>query len=190
MLPGIVTGVPHGQYLQPDGDSYTRLLDHERGGVAVSDPSLGLMGHLWHCRAVGDTVQLRRDDAGWSDLTTMPAPYELAFTFDQNMRPLVATATRSRELSLYWYDPVASSYSVIAVGAGRAPRMSLDDKRHFAGEYSDALLAYIVGDRLVYRMQRDRFLVEHHVATGVPRHARLQQFGMCANLRVQFTLKS
>jgi hypothetical protein len=139
---------------------------------------------------VGDSIQLRRDSDAWVELLTFPAPYELGFTFDQNMRPLVAMATRDKQLSLYWYDPVSAGYVTTALGQGRSPRMSMDDKRPFAGAQSDALLAYIKGKNLVYRMQRDRFLVEYPVLSDIPGHARLKHFGMCDNLRVQFTVSS
>lgn len=190
MLPGTVGPGPTGHYLPPDNTPYSRLLDFELGGAALSDPSQGLLGHTWSCRAVGDSVQLRRDQDAWEELLTFQAPYELGFTFDQNMRPLVALATRSKHLSLYWYDPLAANYVVTNLGQGRSPRMTLDDKRQFAGAQSDALLAYIKGKQLVYRRQRDRFLVEYGVLTDVPAHARLKHFGMCDNLRVQFTVSS
>lgn len=190
MLPGTVGPGPTGNYLHPDNTPYSRLLDVELGGAAVSDPSQGLLGHTWSCRAVGDSIQIRRDADSWVELLTFPAPYEIAFTFDQNMRPLIAISTRAKQLSLYWYDPVSAGHVTTALGQGRSPRMTLDDKRQFAGAQSDALLAYIKGNNLVYRMQRDRFLVEYPVLPNVPGHARLKQFGMCDNLRVQFTVSS
>lgn len=190
MLPGTLGPGPAGHHLTPDDVPYDRLLDFELGGVAVSDPSQGLLGYTWSCRAVGDSIQLRRGADSWAELTTFHTPYELGFTFDQNMRPLVALATRDKHLSLYWYDPVAAGYVVTAIGHGRSPRMTMDDKRPFAGAQSDALLAYIKGKQLVYRMQRDRFLVEYPVLGDVPGHAKLKHFGMCDNLRVQFTVSS
>ena len=190
MLPGTLGPGPGGQHLTPDSAAYDRLLDFELGGSAISDPSQGLLGHTWSCRAVGDSIQLRRDSDAWAELLTFASPYEIAFTFDQNMRPLVAMATRAKQLSLYWYDPVVAGYVTTTLGQGRSPRMTLDDKRPFAGQYSDALLGYVKGKQLVYRMQRDRFLVEYPVLSDIPGHARLKHFGMCDNLRVQFTVSS
>jgi hypothetical protein len=68
--------------------------------------------------------------------------------------------------------------------------MTMDDKRPFANQYSDAILGYIHGKNLMYRQQRDRFLIEYPVLADVPGHARLKQLGMCSNLRVQFTVSS
>ena len=191
MLPGdLHIGGPSGQPLPPDDVPYDRLLDFEQGGVAISDPSQGLTGYTWSCRAVGDSIQIRRGSDAWEELLTFEHIYEIAFTFDQNMRPLVAIATRAKHLSLYWYDPVTGAYTVTFLGTGRCPRMTLDDKRPFANQYSDALLGYIKGKNLVYRQQRDRFLIEYPVLANVPGHAKLKQLGMCSNLRVQFTVSS
>jgi hypothetical protein len=190
MLPSTLGPGPAGQHLAPDNAAYDRLLDFELGGNALSDPSQGLMGHTWSCRAVGDSIQLRRDSDAWAELLTFTTPYEIGFTFDQNMRPLVAIATRSKHLSLYWYDPVVGAYTVTSLGTGRCPRMTMDDKRPFANQYSDAILGYIHGKNLMYRQQRDRFLIEYPVLADVPGHARLKQLGMCSNLRVQFTVSS
>ncbi|CAB4241301.1 hypothetical protein UFOVP60_8 [uncultured Caudovirales phage] len=191
MLPGdLLVGGPSSHQLPPDDLPYDRLLDFEQGGAAISDPSKGLLGYIWSCRAVGDSIQIRRGSDAWAELLTFTAPYEIAFTFDQNMRPLVAIATRAKALSLYWYDPVVGAYTVTALGTGRCPRMALDDKRPFSNQYSDAILGYVKGNNLVYRQQRDRFLTEYHAMANVPGHAKLKQLGMCSNLRVQFTVSS
>lgn len=190
MLSGLHTTSAPGDFIYPDNLPYSRLLDYEQGGVALSNPSQGVTGYVWSCRAVGQSIQLKIGDGAWEELFTHPAPYELSFAFDQNMRPLVAVATKEKVLSLYWFDPTQAQYTTTVIGAGRSPRLSLDDKRAFANAHNDVILAYISGSSLVYRVQRERFESSHVAATGIPAHARLKNFGMCTNLRVQFTVSS
>lgn len=191
MLPGaLVVNGPISPWLSPDDSPYTRLQDFELGGVGISDPSQGLTGYTWELRAFGDLLRIRRGTDPWSDVLTFSTPYEVALAFDQNMRPLVAIATRSKDLYLYWYDPVISGYTTMSLGKGRTPRLSLDDKRPSASQYSDVILGYIKNKDVVYRQQRDRFLQEYHVLSNIPGHAKLAALGMGINLRMQFKVAS
>lgn len=187
MLPGdLVVGGPSGPYLPPDNLSYSRLLDFESGGAALGDASQGLTGYVWEVSVAGDDIRIRRGTDAYTPLFSMAHTYELALAFDQNMRPVVAVATRNKDLHLYWYDPVAAAHVLTSLGHGRSPRLTLDDKRPGADPYNDVILGYVSGKVVKYRQQRDRFATEYSVVSGIPGHARLHQLGMGTNLRVQF----
>lgn len=187
MLPGTLTvNGPHGPFLPPDDLGYSRLLDFEDGGVALGDASQGLTGYVWEVSAHGDDIRVRRDAGAYTTLFSMPHAYELALAFDQNMRPVVAVSTRTKDLHLYWYDPIAGAHVLTALGHGRSPRLTLDDKRPGADQYNDVILGYVSGKVVKYRQQRDRFAAEYSVVSGIPGHARLHQLGMGTNLRLQF----
>lgn len=191
MLPGtLIVNGPHSPWLPPDDTPYTRLQDFELGGVGISDPSQGLTGHTWELRAFGDALRIRRGTDAWAELFTFSTPYEIALAFDQNMRPVVAVANRNKDLYLYWYDPTISNYTLTFIGHGRTPRLSLDDKRPSASQYSDVILGYVKNKELVYRQQRDRFLIEYPVMSGIHGHVKLTHMGMGENLRMQFKVSS
>ncbi len=113
----------------------------------------------------------------------------LSFCFDQNMRPCVAYETSSG-VFLRWYDSAVVNYVTTSWGATfRSPRVTLDDKRltQFATR-SDIIFAYIRGEFLCYRQQRDRFTTERVLQGGVGPNTKLNNVGMNRVLRLQFDL--
>lgn len=66
-----------------------------------------------------------------------------------------------QEVWLYWFDPIVGGFTFEFISVGRNPRVILDDP--FDTTNSDVLLFYIrlTDQRVVYRQQRDRFLIEY-----------------------------
>lgn len=180
------SAVPPEPLLQPDSLPYSRMLDREEGGAALSDPYQGLKGHLWEAHLHGHMIKLQVDGGPLVDLVEIPGAHEIALAFDQNMRPVVAAATQAKELYLYWYDPTVPGNVLTHLGAGRTPRLTLDDKRAGADAYSDVILGYISGRSLVYRAQRDRFTIPYTLHTGISGGAKLRKLGMTTGYRLQF----
>jgi len=160
------------------------------GGVALENASQGSNAFRWRCwtDATGD-VFLQRDGAPLINFMSMPGVNELAFAFDQNMRPAFAFRAGNDRIDLRWYDSTISQY-VMTTGltTGRNPRMSLDDKRTSQSSNSDIILAYLRGTSLYYRMQRDRYLVEYTAASNLLPSTKLRNIGMAVNLRFLFDL--
>lgn len=175
--------------VSPDNQGVGALYDYERGGVALSDPTQGLNVRDWVCFLDGSDVKVQTDAEPPILIFTQAGIVSLSFCFDQNMRPCVTYET-SAGVYLRWYDSAIPSYVTTAFGTGiRTPRVCLDDKRltQFALK-SDIIFAYIRGDALCYRQQRDRFNTEYILQYGIANSIKLNNIGMNKVLRLQFDL--
>lgn len=175
-------------FLYPDSLRTGLLEDWEDGGVGIQDPSQGLYGYRWRCFADASGIWLQRDGLAAQLWVSSPGTVkELAFAFDQNMRPVVAYALSDNTVRLQWFDTLAGQYTTTNYSTTiRSPRLSLDDKRDTQSQTSDVIFAYIKGADLCYRMQRDRYGVEYVVASGLIGVSKLKNIGMTANLRFRF----
>lgn len=178
-----------GGYLSPDINVVSRLRDYEDGGVGIQDTSQGSSGYLWECYFEADgAVMLRRDGIAPIRFFSQPRIVEITFAFDQNMRPNFAYELDDGTIELRWYDSLLPGYRTESFGAGRNPRLTMDDKRPEMVALSDVLFVYIRGDSLYYRQQRDRFQIERLLRTGVEKSSRLRNIGMTDNLRLYFEI--
>ena len=164
----------------------TPTQDFEDGGIALSDPSEGLMYQVW--RATVSQLKYIYFDADNADRTLVyTGDYitEISFTFDQNMRPVLAFVEDG--LAFFrWYDSTVEAQVVTALDKNVInPRVFLDDKRLLERGNSDIILGYIRSGSLYFRMQRDRFGVEYLLKEGV---YNLHKIGMNRQLRVQFVI--
>jgi len=164
----------------------TPTQDFEDGGIALSDPSEGLMYQVW--RATVSQLKYVYFDADNADMTLVyTGDYitEISFTFDQNMRPVLAFVEDGLPF-FRWYDSTVEAQVVTALDKNVInPRVFLDDKRLLERGKSDIILGYIRSGSLYFRMQRDRFGVEYLLKEGV---YNLYKIGMNKQLRVQFVI--
>lgn len=190
-----------GQFTGPRALPVSGLVDYEHGGVAIQDPSRGLMYQTWRARVIGRDIFLSAPNtpefvayAGSAIIT------EVSLAFDQNMRPAIAFVEGGRA-KLLWYDSAIPGETVTELAAAViTPRVALDDKRQSQLGISDIILAYLRDGALYYRQQRDRFLVEIDPTADMPEEEReaaraqvaasggLIKIGMNRQLRLQFML--
>jgi hypothetical protein len=193
MFPGnqLSTAPVAAQLLYPDTLRSAKLVDWEDGGVALGDPSQGLKGYTWKCWAENSNdIYLQRGSDSPSLYTTAAGVLELAFAFDQNMRPAMAFQHTAQRIDLLWYDTIAQNYvRTVGITTGRSPRLALDDKRPRQVGASDIIFAYLRGTALYYRLQRDRYLQEYTAATGLSTLSKLQNIGMGTNNRFHFIIR-
>jgi hypothetical protein len=160
------------------------LLDREDGGVALQDPSQGLLVRRW--LGVCDGTDITLSTAGVEPIVVISDTdiTEFSFSFDQNMN--VVVGYRAAGIAkLNWFDVVANAQVTTVYGADYlSPRVALDDKHPLASDTSDVIFAYIRGDALYYRQQRDRYQQERLLAGSVP--GALNKIGMNAENRFQF----
>jgi len=193
MLPDHVlsTQVIFGQYLTPDGEDPSYLVDYEYGGIGISDPSAGLRYQIW-------TARLTRGVNGFAEIyiSAPNTPEFLAYSdfgittvslaFDQNMKQALAFLQEG-VAKLWWYDTTIPGYVLISLPAGtNFPKLCLDDKRFEQTATSDILLTYTRAGVLYFREQRDRFLIEYELRTDVV--GDVLQFGMTEVNRVQWAV--
>jgi hypothetical protein len=182
-------------YIPPDGDPITELTDVELGGIGLQDPSQGLQVQDWTLTIVpnglnGDfylsapnfpsTLLFSRVNVTWGRLA-----------FDQNMFPIISYVDQYGA-GYYWYDPIAHAYAFVVMDpAVRTPCVTMDDKRPIptlVGS-NDVILAYMKGNGLYYRIQRERYGTEYllklDMTTLIP-NPSLWMVGMNEGMRLQF----
>ena len=171
-------------------DAAIDMVDYERGGIALNDPSQGLNVQTWMAFYEGGAIKVKPLNGVASNVLTVAGVTELSLAFDQNMRPVVAYVAASAAY-LYWYDASATAYvtTTLAVGVTN-PRVSLDDARKSQVSSSDVILAYLRDGQLCMRVQRDRYTVEYVLASVLQSGAILRQIGMSDGLRFQFLIES
>lgn len=172
------------------------LVDYERGGAGINDPSQGLRVQIWTLRVVRNTA----NDALWdfvlgaeavtpTVLFSSPDVTEAALAFDQNMRPFVAYV-QAGVTKIWWYDPQVPGQVTTTLGSGfRSPRCTTDEKREWHLVNSDIQLWYVRGSNLCVRYQRERFQVEH-IKKVVGPQAELVSATMTTNNRMVYRVRN
>ena len=160
----------------------------ELGGVAISDPSEDFK-YFWRGFLSGKYIALERQGQPLNKVIKFSGDVtEISFSFDQNMKPVI-TFVEDGVSKLYFYDTVLQKEVTVVYKGIRNPRVSLDDKRRFATSYSDVIFAYLKGDSLFYRLQRERYDTEHLVSV-VSKSSTLAQIGMTEDRRFLFHIKT
>jgi hypothetical protein len=179
-------------FLPPDDlfDYCVPIVDYERGGVGLNNPSQGLNVQTWRLRWFrGDfLIDSTSNPAVGTQLlfSTEGSVSEVGLAFDQNMAPSVAYVEDGIG-KFRWYDTNLLAWVTTILGSGvRSPRAALDDKRTRQTLLSDILLFYIRDGSLYYRQQRDRFDVERFLRETDA--IAIGRAGMTVGLRVQIEL--
>lgn len=193
MMPGGVlsTRPAPGRFSGARSGATSKTIDYEDGGIAIQDPSQGLLYQRWRARLVRsgevDSVVLL-DAPSVPEFVWLSVPYmtEISFSFDANMQSVVAYVAQGRAC-LNWFDSQSSQYVTTTLAADViTPRVSLDDKRYVGSngyQNSDVILAYVRGVNLYMRVQRERYGTEHLLAEGV---TPLIKVGFSRGLRFQY----
>ena len=182
-------------FLYPDGIVNNKLTeDYEMGGVALQNPSQGLRVKPWYgfWETTDNTVYLKPDITGTPVAIFEEADvFELAFSFDQNMRWVAGTFTTDGTFRLRWYDSSVANYVITVVNGLTSFRLCHDDTRAASVSlgFSDVLLTYIRNNNLYVRIQRERYGGEHLLQSNLPDNLRITNFGMSERQRVQWRLR-
>lgn len=179
-------------YLNPDNLEYSRTISYELGGVALNDPSMGLMVQTWTLQLVniiGYTTYnvVVYDEAGVStELFSGVNILDVSLAFDHNMRPFVAFMENG-VAKFRWFDTTVNDQVITELPAGsQYPKCCMDDKRITQAGTSDIILSYVRAGNLYFRQQRDRYQVEYLLKEGVT--GVLLNVGMHRSNRLQFML--
>lgn len=172
------------------------LIDYERGGLGLNDPSAGLTVQLWKLHVERDPTLTNQWNFyvdspvnGTQFLFSASAVKEAALAFDQNMRPFVVYVENTTT-KMWWYDPTIPGQTITTLGTGfRSPRCTTDEKRAWHLADSDIQLWYVRGSNLCVRYQRERFTVEHAKKVVGPQ-AELVSVTMSTNGRLQLRLRN
>lgn len=162
------------------------LEDYEQGGVALQDPSQGLLYQTWHCFLEGNDIKAEAPNTVATTLLSAPDVEQVSLAFDQNMQPNVAYVSAGQAY-WWWYDTTTQSHQTMTMASDvLTPRATLDDKRTPNLGNSDIIISYIRGTSLYYRQQRDRYATEYFLEDNVG--DALIDIQMASNLRLQWIL--
>lgn len=179
-----------GTFLSPDDAERNLLLDYERGGIHLNDPSNGLNFQDWKMWYDDSAVKLSTvANTDISTVFTAGLVTELSFTFDQNMR-LAMVYVQNTVAKLRWYDPIIAAVITDTLHGARSPMIALDDKRERLLQGSDIIVGYIKENAVYYKLQRERFINEHHLADLPPGTQRMLSFGMTSQNRFEVIVKT
>lgn len=188
MIPegGLASESRFAPWLDYNNKPFSPLVDHEMGGVAIGDASQGLRVKLWTVDVHEGMVRVH--DGGEQSEPLFPADgiERLGLAFDQNMRPFVAYMQEG-VARFFWYDTLAQAFATGEIPGARDVCCCLDDKRELQAQSSDIILAYLRGDKLCYRQQRDRYGIEYVLKDGVG--GELRRVGMNTANALQFELE-
>lgn len=162
------------------------LQAYEMGGVGLSDPSQGIELKPWLLRydvASGDFL-VGADDVPETVLFNRPDVTQISLAFDRNMSPVVSF-TQAGQAKFWFFEDLIPAFVFWETELGTAvdPHVCHDDKRFYSDGISDVILSYVRDNNLYYRQQRDRYLVERQLYSGV---SGLGYVGMNKALRLQW----
>lgn len=180
------TTVVDAEFLAPDILTRSRLLDYERGGVALDDPSQGLNVRNWTAGIDGDNLYCEDDANNRTTLLVRPGTTSISLAFDQNMRATLAYV-QSGVAKLWWYDAAIAGRSDTSFPGARFPRLCMDDKRSTQSLANDVIFAYVRDGNLYYRQQRDRYNTERLLMAGVAGTFRNMGLHRGNRLRFEFS---
>lgn len=163
------------------------LVDYELGSYRLNTPSENMLEYLWKAEYLNGEITLKRVD---NDITVerinVNDVLKLGLAFDQNMRYVLCYQIR-KDSYIYWYDATINQWGTFKFDNCTSPCISLDDGRLNQKSNSDVIFSYVRNGGLYYRIQRERYLVEHMISER--NIGELWQIGMTVNNRFQFTFK-
>lgn len=165
------------------------LIDYEKGGVGLNNPTQGLQVQTWTLRYDRASGNMRLSAPNTPEFTLWNRPdiTEVSLAFDQNMNPFVAFV-QAGVAKFWWYDPTipGQTFAESLLGTAITPRATMDEKRATQSAVSDIILGYMRNNNLCYRIQRERYLTEHVLRTGCG--GKLADIGRNTGYRLQFKL--
>lgn len=156
------------------------------GPKGTSDISEGLTFKFWALYAIGNDLIIEDiDQSSTSVILIEPSGFKnVSLAFDQNANDTYAYITGTGELKLRWFDASLSGYTTDSFGQAQSLTLTLDMKYYTDGGDSDILMFYIRDNAIYFRVQREKYEVEH--ATPVTSGAnKLFDSGMRKDYRFQ-----
>lgn len=181
-------------WLSPDDEQVLPFLDKELGGVDLNDPTQGLRVQEWtltYNPATGN-MEITDEALNTTVLFNRAGITQISLAFDQNMNPFVSFTQmngQTPEAWYWWFDTdLAQTVFTQLSAAAKNPVCCLDDKRESQTFSSDIILAYVEGNTLYFRAERDRFTVPYVFDDTLPDNTICTKVGMHVNNRLQFEM--
>jgi hypothetical protein len=103
--------------------------------------------------------------------------------FDQLDREFIVWELPGNQVWMYWYDPNLAAHTMTQIAAGNNPCCMIDERRDKMIPDSDVFIFYQVDDHVYYRLQRERYLIQHEIPHN-HEDVVLETCGMGTNLRM------
>lgn len=162
------------------------LTDYEKGGIGLQNASQGLDVQIWTLRYDENTGEFLLSAPNYPE-TSQFVRFDVSYvslSFDSNMNPFISF-TEAGVSKFWWYDSVLGQqvFAESLIATANSPYATLDDRRFTQNNSRDVILTYIRSGNLYFRAQRDRYLIEYLLKTGVTGEVLIA--GMGTNLRLQ-----
>lgn len=177
-------------FLEPRDRPYDPLVSPEYGGPALNVPATSRLARIWIAFVEGDNVYVAPEDGlGAATLLFTESGIEtVSLAFDQNMNPTIAYKALG-VVKLWWFDSTVEHMVTTSWPGVTSAQVTTDDKRDTQVPRSDIIFAYTTSDlRLCYRMQRERYTVEHQLYAPVK--GSITRLGMNRKNRLQFAVNT
>ena len=176
---------------RPRNEFYGLHKSKSYGGVAIGDTSEPLNKYIWdgeYDKDAGSFSFWRRDLGKNTKTTVFEGKKDILsidFCFDQNMRAFISYEQNYQ--SYYWhFNAENSTYDEVKLeNATRFPRCCLYTAQPYSIPDSDIVIAYIRNNKLLFRVQRERFLKEYLIKED-PKKTMLWKFWFSNDGRVIF----
>lgn len=188
MLPGAqgLSSIPvPADFLEPRDRPYDPLVCAEFGGAALDTPTQSRIVRIWVAYYEAGTIYVAPDDGLDAPVALVSDPdvETVSLAFDALMKPTLAYMTGG-VAKLRWFDSTVNAIVTTTFSDVDSCQVTTDDKRPSQIGKEDVIFAYTRNHALCYRMQRERYTIEHVLKSHVP--GTLQRVGMNEKNRLQF----
>lgn len=154
------------KFLYPKNLHHAMTIAYTEAGPKLTDTQYGLTGYIWKAFVRGNQIVLQRIDLSEEHImVTKDNITQVDVTFDQTMRPFIVYVADNQAYYLH-YNKTTFNYEEVTLPSNVTfPRCELDMRNPDEIPFSDIILGYINGNNLCYALQRERFTVEHVIAT-------------------------
>lgn len=153
-------------FIPPKDRYYPMTIAYSIGGVELFGTRGGITGYVWVAEVIGGKVLVRREDLSLGfEISARDGITQLDLAMDQNMHPVLTYVAYGKSY-IYHFDGQTNSFAELPLSdTVTTPRVALDKIFISDIPQSDVVLGYTNNGKLCYRLQRERYLVEHEIAT-------------------------
>lgn len=171
-------------FIAPFDDAYLPLRMRVPGGIAIGDGSQGRDVQFWTVSYAPDMISIANAAGVVGFTLPVVGALSVSAAFDANMSPNIAYM-KAGGAYLYFYDSLAGAYSTLLIAAANDCRVCVDKTTQFFEAASDVIFAYLKDGNVYFRVQRERFAVEHLIGPAV---GTLVRVGPNQDNRLQFEI--
>lgn len=188
MLPGAqgLSSAPVvADFLEPRDRPYDPLVSPEFGGAALNTPAQSRLVRIWNAYWEAGVVYVAPDDGLNAPVAIFADPNveTISLAFDALMNPTIAYMSGGVG-KLRWFNSVANAIVTTTYADITSCQVTTDDKRQAQLGREDVIFAYVRANGLHYRLQRERYTIEHTLKSHIA--GELLRLGMNEKNRLQF----